>query len=113
MMEKPLDVSDERLQAIAARLTEFFAPEGPVDIPAMLFVAGLQTLGRPSGSLSREDKMALIHIGTCAVLEPYGYYRMVGRDAQGYPQYESVRPLDAGTSDGLLLKEALIKYFDQ
>lgn len=112
-MDKRTDVLDERLREIAARLTEFFAPEGPVDIPALLFVAGLQTLGRPSAPLSREDKMALIHIGTCAVLEPYGYYRFSGRDAQGFPQYQPVRALDAADGDGILLKEALIKYFGQ
>lgn len=107
-----MDELDERLTAIAERLTRFFAPEGPADIPAMLFVAGLQTLGRPSGPLSREDKMALMHIGVCAVLEPYGYYRMTGRDADGYPQYELVRRVEA-SAEGRILKEALIKYFDR
>ena len=104
--------TDEKLQAIAARLAGFFSPDSPVDIAEMLFVVGLQTFGRPCGNLSREDKMALMHIGTCAVLEPYGYYRMTGRDADGYPQYELLRPVEArAAADGQLLKEALVKYF--
>lgn len=104
--------TDEKLHAIALRLAEYFSPDAPVDIPALLFVAGLQVFGRPAAPLSREDKTALMHIGACAVLEPYGYYRMTGRDVQGYPQYESVRPLDASQAEnGDLLKEALVKYF--
>ncbi len=104
--------TDEKLRAISARIAEFFSPDSPVDISSMLFVAGLQTLGRPAGNPSRDDKMALMHIGTCAVLEPYGYYRMTGRDASGYPQYELLKPVDAdAASDGSLLKKALVNYF--
>ena len=107
-------LSDERLRALAARLNDFFDPEGPVDIPAMLFVAGLQVLGRPGGTLTREEKTQLIHIGACAVLEPYGYYRMTGRDERGYPQYEPLRRVEPeAAASGELLKEALIKYFDE
>ena len=93
--------TDEKLRKISARIAEFFAPDSPVDISSMLFVAGLQTLGRPADNPSRDDKMALMHIGTCAVLEPYGY-----------PQYELLKPIDAdAASDGSLLKEALVNYF--
>lgn len=106
--------SDERLRAIAARLHGFFDPEGPVDIPAMLFVAGLQALGRPARPLTREEKTELIHIGACAVLAPYGYYRLEGRDERGFPHYEPVRRVEpSAAADGELLKEALIKYFDE
>ena len=37
--------TDEKLHAIALRLTEYFSPDAPVDIPALLFVAGLQVFG--------------------------------------------------------------------
>lgn len=104
--------TDEKLRRISARIAEFFSPDSPVDVSAMLFVAGLQTLGRPMDNPSRDDKMALMHIGACAVLEPYGYYRMTGRDTDGYPQYELLKPVDAAAaSDGSLLKEALANYF--
>ena len=55
--------TDEKLQAIALRLTEYFSPDAPVDIPALLFVAGLQVFGRPAAPLSREDNTAMMHIG--------------------------------------------------
>lgn len=50
--------TDEKLHAIALRLAEYFSPDAPVDIPALLFVAGLQVFGRPAAPLSREDKTA-------------------------------------------------------
>ena len=40
--------TDEKLHAIALRLAEYFSPDAPVDIPALLFVAGLQVFGRPA-----------------------------------------------------------------
>ena len=110
---RPTDMdTDEKLRVIARRIGEFFLPDAPVDVPSMIFVAGLQVLGRPEAGLSRDDKLAVMHVGTCALLEPYGYYRMTGRDGDGWPQYELLRPVDErASSEGELLKEALAGYF--
>ena len=48
--------TDEKLQAIALRLTEYFSPDAPVDIPALLFVAGLQVFGRPAAPLFKTSR---------------------------------------------------------
>jgi len=49
------------------------------------------------------------------LLEPLGYYRFDGRDADGWPHYtllENLPHLKAG-QQSLLMKEALVGYFEE
>lgn len=102
----------EKLEQISLRLTEFFSPDTKVGVPEMVFIAGLSVLGRPNDALTREQKMDVMHIGTCALLEPMGYYRQTGRDADGFPQYEILKEFTAEESEkGEVLKDAIINYF--
>ena len=89
---------------------------GVDDLPEMktiLFLIGLQELGTVRKDFSKEEKRDLMHIAACALLESSGYYKFEGRDQDGWPHYESLKPF---TVKGLkeqetILKENIIEYF--
>lgn len=83
------------------------------DLQAVLFLIGIQELGEPRLSFSKEEKQDLIHIAVCRLLSYDGYYQLKGYDDEGWPHWEAT---DALTVKGVeqqenLLKEKVIQYF--
>lgn len=85
------------------------------DLNAILFLIGIQELGRPRQSFSKEEKQDLMHIAVCRLLSYEGYYEFAGRDADGWPHYRMVKPFRAqGLKDQEeLLKVLVIRYFKE
>lgn len=83
-----------------------------IDIQAILFIIGLQELGLPVEKLSKDQKVDIIHIAVCALLEPYGYYNFIGRDQDGWPHWELENKLPQLTNleQERLIKEGIIGY---
>ena len=103
---------DEKLCEIASRLESFFDAGVPVGIQEMIFVAGLQVVGKHQGSLSPTDKMDVMHCGMCAILETKGYFRMTSRRDDGYPVYEQLKEINMEKdARGELLRDAIISYY--
>ena len=88
--------------------------KGPVDLNGLIFLIGVQELGQHAREFKKDDKLALMHIAICVLLTPFGYYRELGRDADGWPHFERIKelpPLDAKEQERLM-KEAILGYFD-
>jgi hypothetical protein len=85
----------------------------PADLKGVLFLVGVQELGKGKLHFSKEEKQDLMHIATCKVLSYGGYYELEGQDEQGWPHWVAVKPLP--TTDFLgqeaLLKSYVIEYF--
>ena len=84
-----------------------------MDLDGIIYVVGLQELGRWDKSFKKDEKVQLMHIAICRLLEPYGYYRFDYVDDDGWPHYELIKPLPmlkAG-EQSLLMKEAIVGYF--
>lgn len=89
---------------------------GRTDLPnlnAILFLVGIQELGFIKDKYTKEEKQDLMHIAVCELLSQDGFYEFVGRDEEGWPHYQPLRP---PTAKGVkeqerLLKEKLIQYF--
>lgn len=83
------------------------------DLNAILFLVGIQELGRWEDSFSKEEKQDLMHIGVCSLLSEGGHYEFVGRDQDGWPHYEAVRPVEVSgvKNQERLLKEKAVEYF--
>ncbi len=94
--------------------TNFTDGEKP-DIDTMLFLIGVQELGQGRRKFKKDEKVNLIHIAVCRLLEPYGYYRFEGRDKEGWPHFELVKPLPElkPNEQKLLMKKAIIHYFEE
>lgn len=87
----------------------------PVDLNGLLFLIGVQELGQPARVFKKDEKVNLMHIAISVLLTPYGYYRELGRDADGWPHFERVKelPLLNAKEQERLMKEAVLGYFEE
>lgn len=86
---------------------------GEMEMADILFLIGVQELGHLNKKFKKDDKVNLIHIAICTVLEPYGYYTFEGRDADDWPHWklnEELPPLESKQQNKLMI-EAVIDYF--
>ena len=83
------------------------------DLNAVLFLIGIQELGYLKESFSKEEKQDLMHLAICSLLSEDGHYEFVGRDADGWPHYKAVVPVQTrGVEEQeRLLIEKAIRYF--
>jgi len=110
-----LDLSfEKRWRDQVGRLSQRF-DAGTLDLNAILFLIGVQELGQHAREFKKDEKVALMHIAICVVLMPYGYYRELGRDADGWPHFERVKDLPAlqAEEQERLMKEAVLAYFEE
>lgn len=93
------------------KLSERFG--GPMDYDAILFIIGLQELSKPFKKYKKDEKLEVMHIAICTLLEPYGFYEFDGRDKDGWPHWhlkETLPHLDAKQQNKLII-DAIIDYF--
>lgn len=102
-------------EAIQQLVQERFDTSKTVDPNDIVYLIGVQELGRTRQRFKKDDKVNLMHIGICTVLEPYGYYKFAGKDAEGWPHFELLEGLPAlkPGEQQVLIKEAIIGYFDR
>ncbi|MCB0522307.1 MAG: hypothetical protein H6577_16745 [Lewinellaceae bacterium] len=83
------------------------------DMNAILFLIGIQELGRWKANFTKEEKQDLMHIAVCRLLSYDGYYEFEGRDADGWPHYKALKPYkDKGVKEQEeFLKMKVIQYF--
>lgn len=85
----------------------------PLDLNALIFLIGVQELGQHARVFKKDEKVNLMHIAVSVLLMPYGYYKELGRDADGWPHFERVKDLPAlsAKEQEQLMKEAILHYF--
>lgn len=87
----------------------------PKDLNAVLFLIGVQELGKGVRAFSKEEKQDLLHIATCRVLATSGFYELEGLDDNGWPHWNVVKEipkLDLVDQEKLL-KMHIIEYFEE
>ncbi|MBQ81865.1 MAG: hypothetical protein CL825_04785 [Crocinitomicaceae bacterium] len=84
------------------------------DLTSAIFSVGLQEAGFGSRSFKKDDKVNLMHVGVCTLLEPLGYYKSVGHDKDGWPHFERVEGLPnlKPEEQELMMRRQLIEYFE-
>jgi len=65
-----------------------FADGEELDLDAIIYIIGLQELGKISLNIQKDEKINLMHIAICRLLEPYGYYEFDFFDEDGWPHYK-------------------------
>ncbi len=84
-----------------------------IDIQAVLFLIGVQELGKGPMKFSKNGKLDVMHIAICTLLAPYGYYEYEGLDKDGWPHWkvnEKLPSLKPG-NQLQLMKQAVVDYF--
>ncbi|HET6227319.1 MAG TPA: hypothetical protein VFF27_13630 [Bacteroidia bacterium] len=102
---------DSEFQDVLKSLSPQFGED--IDVQAILFLIGVQELGKGKVKLSKNEKLDIMHIAICTLLTPYGFYEYKGVDEEGWPHWQvneklpPLKPLQQET----LMKEAIVEYF--
>jgi len=103
----------ERWEEVVGLLSERFADGDRLDLDSIIYLIGVQELGQLHRRFKKDDKVNLMHIAICRLLEPYGYYEFEYIDDDGWPHYKTLDKLPnlkAGEQT-VLMKEAVVGYF--
>jgi hypothetical protein len=106
--------SDSQLwEEVEAFFVKTFDTEKHPQIDTILFLIGVQELGSGQQKYTKDDKLNLLHIAVCRLLEPFGYYKFRDYDDDGYPHFDEVTPLPElkPNEQQILMKKAIIQYF--
>lgn len=100
---------------LVEKLSNRFSEGEDLDLESIIYLVGVQELGQLNRGFKKDEKLNLMHIAICKLLEPYGYYEFDFYDEDGWPHYtvkDQLPNLKAG-EQSVLMKEALVRYFTQ
>ncbi len=105
---------DTQWKNLLEKLREVIGKQ-PGDLNGVLFLIGVQELGKGAINFTKEQKQDLMHVGICRVLSLSGYYELSGQDADGWPHWDLVQPLPRGEilAQESLLKMHVLEYFKE
>ncbi|PIB31394.1 hypothetical protein BFP77_02160 [Maribacter sp. 4U21] len=102
-----------RWESLVVKLSSQFADGDVLELDAIIYLVGVQELGQYHRKYKKDDKLDLMHIAICRLLEPYGYYEFDFFDEEGWPHYTvkgELPTLKAG-EQAVLMKQAIVEYF--
>ncbi|MEK6451642.1 MULTISPECIES: hypothetical protein [unclassified Myroides] len=102
-----------RWETLVTKISDRFGDGETLDLEAIIYLIGVQERGKIKKKYKKDDKINLMHIAICRLLEPYGYYEFDHFDEDGWPHYivkEHLPALKAG-EQSVLMKEAIVNYF--
>jgi hypothetical protein len=102
-----------RWETLQIKLSDRFADGELMDLDSIIYLVGVQELGQPQAKFKKDDKVNLMHIAICTLLEPYGFYEFDFIDDDGWPHFNNVSKLPAlkAGEQAILMKEAIVNYF--
>lgn len=104
----------EKWDFLVEKLTEKFSDGEELNLDGIIYLIGVQELGQGYRAFKKDEKVNLMHIAICKLLEPYGYYEFDFFDEEGWPHYKIVTELPnlKPGEQTILMKEAILGYFD-
>lgn len=103
-----------RWKELQFRIATDFDTDTP-DIKVMLFLIGVQELGKGPRKFSKRQKEELMHIATCRLFSRLGYYTLEGQDQDGWPHWKQNGTIPNYTllEQEMVIKSLIIDYFDE
>lgn len=103
---------EKKWRDLVKEISESF--EEPLNLQSILFLIGLQELNLGYQKLKKDQKIEVMHIAICTILEPYGYYSFEGKDDDGWPHFTNLKPIPPlqEQEQEELMKEAILDYFE-
>ncbi len=104
----------EKWDYLVDKLSAQFADGDTLNLDGIIYLIGVQELGQGQRRFKKDDKVNLMHIAICKLLEPYGYYEFDYFDEDSWPHYKVVSELPSlkPGEQTVLMKEAIVQYFD-
>jgi hypothetical protein len=104
----------EKWSLLVSRLSEDFADGDELNVDGIIYLIGVQELGQGHRKFKKDEKVNLMHIAICKLLEPYGYYEFDFFDDDGWPHYKILTDLPnlKPGEQTVLMKEAIVTYFE-
>ena len=104
----------EKWNLLVDNLSTQFADGDALNIDAIIYLIGVQELGQGHRRFKKDEKVNLMHIAICKLLEPYGYYEFEFFDNDGWPHYKTTNQLPnlKPGEQSVLMKEAIVSYFE-
>ena len=103
-----------RWDYLTKELTQQFSDGDILNLDSIIYLIGVQELGQGKKVFKKDEKINLMHIAICKLLEPYGYYEFDFFDKDGWPHFKIVTDLPnlKPGEQAVLMKEAIIYYFE-
>lgn len=109
MQEDEIHVQwEEMKQKIESRIGK-----RPKDLNAVLYLIGIQELGRIK-RFEKEEKQDLINLGLTTILSLGGFFKFSHLDEEGWPHYEQQKLMDKVDlkNQVRLIKSLCVRYFE-
>ncbi len=103
----------EDYERVLEILSSKFGDGEQLNLDAIIYLIGVQELGKGAVEFKKDDKVNLMHIAICRLLEPFGYYEFDFFDNDGWPHYKVLEelPILKAGEQTVLMKEAIVLYF--
>lgn len=113
-MSRDIDLK-EKWNELIQKLSNQFADGDELNLDSVIYLVGVQELGQGKRRFKKDEKVNLMHIAICKLLEPYGYYEFDFFDDDGWPHYKSLTELPnlKPGEQSVLMKEAIVNYFEE
>ena len=113
-MSRDIDLK-EKWSELIEKLSNQFADGDELNLDSVIYLVGVQELGQGKRRFKKDEKVNLMHIAICKLLEPYGYYEFDFFDDDGWPHYKSITDLPnlKPGEQSVLMKEAIVNYFEE
>lgn len=107
------DILKKRWEILVAKVSESFGGGETLDLDAIIYLIGVQELGQGHRKFKKDEKVNLMHIAICTLLEPLGYYEFDFFDEDGWPHFKVLEELPylKPGEQSVLMKEAVVHYF--
>jgi len=105
---------NNKWRALQQKAASHFDTDTP-DIKVLLFLIGVQELGKGPMKFSKREKEELMHIATCRLFSGMGFYELEGVDQDGWPHWRLVKAIPNYTllEQELIMKSLIIDYFEE
>ena len=95
-------------------IKEWFGMDVLPNIDTVLFMVGIQKLGKLQDDYTKEDKLSITTLGMCEILSQKGYFVENGIDDDGWPIWNELKPFEPKSDiEGKEeLKRNAVEYFE-
>lgn len=110
---------DEKIKikwsSLQDKISTKFGGGETMDVDAIVYLIGVQELGKGFQKFKKDEKINIMHIAICRLLEPFGFYEFDYFDNEGWPHYKVIDelPFLKPGEQSVLMKEAIVMYFEK